>query len=55
MKNTGTYTNLEGKEVEFNYVNEISLSQKVNFIMEHAGMGCVRGYWICFGAEETAF
>ncbi len=38
MKNTGTYTNLEGKEVEFNYVNEISLSQKVNFIMEHAGM-----------------
>lgn len=38
MKNTGTYTNLEGKTVEFNYVNEISLSQKVNFIMEHAGM-----------------
>ena len=38
MKNTGIYTNLEGKTVEFNYVNEISLSQKVNFIMEHAGM-----------------
>lgn len=36
--NKGTYKNFNGETVEFNYENELSLSQKVNFVMEVAGM-----------------
>jgi len=38
MMNKGTYKNFNGETVEFNYENELSLSQKVNFVMEVAGM-----------------
>lgn len=36
--NKGTYKNFNGEVVEFNYENELSLSQKANFVMEVAGM-----------------
>lgn len=36
--NKGTYKNFNGETVEFNYENELSLSQKANFVMEVAGM-----------------
>lgn len=36
--NKGTYKNFNGETVEYNYENELSLSQKVNFVMEVAGM-----------------
>lgn len=36
--NKGTYKNFNGEIVEFNYENELSLSQKANFVMEVAGM-----------------
>ena len=36
--NKGTYKNFNGETVEFNYESELSLSQKVNFVMEVAGM-----------------
>lgn len=38
MMNKGTYKNFSGETVEFNYENELSLSQKANFVMEVAGM-----------------
>ena len=38
MMNKGTYKNFNGETVEFNYENELSLSQKANFVMEVAGM-----------------
>ena len=38
MMNKGTYKNFNGEIVEFNYENELSLSQKANFVMEVAGM-----------------
>lgn len=38
MMNKGTYKNFKGETVEFNYENELSLSQKANFVMEVAGM-----------------
>ncbi|MCM1044462.1 MAG: hypothetical protein NC417_03030 [Candidatus Gastranaerophilales bacterium] len=38
MMNKGTYRNFKGETVEFNYENELSLSQKANFVMEVAGM-----------------
>lgn len=38
MMNKGTYKNFNGETVEFNYENELSLSQKTNFVMEVAGM-----------------
>lgn len=38
MTNKGTYINFNGETVEYNYENELSLSQKVSFIMEVAGM-----------------
>lgn len=38
MMNKGTYQNFSGETVEFNYENELSLSQKANFVMEVAGM-----------------
>ena len=38
MMNKGTYKNFNGETVEFNYESELSLSQKVNFVMEVAGM-----------------
>lgn len=38
MENKGTYINFNGEIVEFNYESELSLSQKVSFIMEVAGM-----------------
>lgn len=36
--NKGTYKDFNGETVEFNYENELSLSQKTNFVMEVAGM-----------------
>ena len=38
MMNKGTYKNFNGETVEFNFENELSLSQKANFVMEMAGM-----------------
>lgn len=38
MMNKGTYKNLSGEQVEFNYESGLSLSQKTNFVMEMAGM-----------------
>ena len=38
MMNKGTYKNFNGETVKFNYENELSLSQKANFVMEVAGM-----------------
>lgn len=38
MTNKGTYKNFNGEIVEFNYNSELSLSQKVNFVMEVAEM-----------------
>lgn len=38
MMNKGAYKNFNGETVEFNYENELSLSQKANFVMEVAGM-----------------
>ena len=38
MTNKGTYVNSNGEIVEYNYESELSLSQKVSFIMEVAGM-----------------
>lgn len=38
MMNKGIYKNFNGKTEEFHYENELSLSQKVNFVMEMAGM-----------------
>jgi len=38
MTNKGTYTNINGETIEFNYESELSLSQKANFVMEVAGM-----------------
>lgn len=38
MTNKGTYTNFNGETIDFNYESELSLSQKVSFVMEVAGM-----------------
>lgn len=38
MTNKSTYKNFNDETVEFNYKDELSLSQKVNFVMEIAGM-----------------
>lgn len=38
MTNKGTYTNFNGKTVDYNYESELSLSQKASFVMEVAGM-----------------
>lgn len=38
MTNKSTYKNFNGEIVEFNYNSELSLSQKVNFVMEVAEM-----------------
>lgn len=38
MINKGTYTNFNNEIVEFEYANELSLSQKASFVMEVAGM-----------------
>lgn len=38
MMSKGTYKNFNGETVEFSYENELSLSQKANFVMEVAGM-----------------
>ena len=37
-KNTGKYTNLEGKEQGFIYVTELTIGQKINFVVEVANM-----------------
>lgn len=37
-KNTGKYTNLEGKEQGFTYVTELTIGQKINFVVEVANM-----------------
>lgn len=34
----GTYVNFNGKQVEYSYESELTLSQKANFVMEVAGM-----------------
>lgn len=38
MMNKGTYTNLNGKKINYTYDDTLTLSQKANFVMEVAGM-----------------
>lgn len=53
--NKGTYKNFNGETVEFNYENELSLSQKANFVMEVAGMIVSGTIGYAYILKETIF
>lgn len=53
--NKGTYKNFNGEVVEFNYENELSLSQKANFVMEVAGMIVSGTIGYAYILKETIF
>ena len=53
--NKGTYKNFNGEIVEFNYENELSLSQKANFVMEVAGMIVSGTIGYAYILKETIF
>lgn len=53
--NKGTYKNFNGETVEFNYENELSLSQKTNFVMEVAGMIVSGTMGYAYILKETIF
>lgn len=55
MINKGTYKNFNGETVEFNYENELSLSQKANFVMEVAGMIVSGTIGYAYILKETIF
>lgn len=55
MMNKGTYKNFNGETVEFNYENELSLSQKANFVMEVAGMIVSGTIGYAYILKETIF
>ena len=55
MMNKGTYKNFNGEIVEFNYENELSLSQKANFVMEVAGMIVSGTIGYAYILKETIF
>ncbi|MEZ3435001.1 MAG: hypothetical protein K1W34_10355 [Lachnospiraceae bacterium] len=55
MNNKGTYVNFNGETVEYSYENELSLSQKVSFIMEVAGMVVSKNIGYACILKETIF
>ena len=55
MMNKGTYKNFNGETVKFNYENELSLSQKANFVMEVAGMIASSTIWYAYILKKAIF
>ncbi len=55
MTNKGKYINFNGKQVQYGYNTELSLSQKVNFIMEVACMVVSSEIGYAYILKETIF
>lgn len=51
----GTYKNLNGETVEFNYKSELSLSQKANFVIEVAEMIVLGAIGYAYILKEAIF